>query len=529
VESRQRGSIVPLSLVYNMNAMGQTERYEASLSEDGRYRLLVNAITDYAIYMLDTAGYITSWNAGAERFKGYAESEIIGEHFSVFYTKEDQRAAMPERALNHASRDGTFESEGWRVRKDGSRFWAHVVIDPIRNHSGELAGFAKVTRDLTERKRAEMLVKQSESQFRLLIDGVTDYAIYLLDPNGYVISWNTGAAKIKGYRDDEVIGQHFSLFYTQQDRDDNEPARTLETAAREGRFADEAWRQRKDGSVFWASVVVDAIRNDDGGIIGFAKVTRDMTEPRQAQLALEHAREAIFQSQKLEAIGQLTGGVAHDFNNILAAVMGGLEIVLRRLPETPNVTPLLQGAVQAAQRGLSLTRHMIAFGRRQDLRPETIVLQTLLRSMTDLIQETLGSAVELEMHFPEADVECFVDVDQLELALMNLVMNAADATPPGGSAIISLLAQSFGDGDPIGLAAGPYVCLAVTDTGEGMDTATLSRAVEPFFSTRGVGKGTGLGLSMVHGFAEQSGGKFVLRSRKGEGTAAEIWLPAVAV
>jgi PAS domain S-box-containing protein len=485
----------------------------------------VNAITDYAIYMLDPAGYITSWNAGAERFKGYTESEIIGEHFSVFYTAEDQHDGLPEQALNAATSDGAFESEGWRVRKDGSRFWAHVIIDPIRNRSGNLTGFAKVTRDLTERKRADMTLKQSDSQLRLLVEGVTDYAIYLLDRDGFVSSWNTGARRIKGYSDDEVIGRHFSLFYSQEDRDRGEPARTLETAAREGRFATEAWRQRKDGSIFWASVVVDPIQADDGSIAGFAKVTRDITETRAARLALERAREVVFQSQKLDAIGQLAGGIAHDFNNILAAVMGGLEIVLRRLPDTPNVTPLLHGAVQAAQRGLSLTRHMIAFGRRQELKPETVALQTLLRSMTDIIQQTLGPAIVLEMKFPEAPLACFVDVDQLELALMNLIMNAADAMQQGGSAIITLIARTFDPGDRADLGPGRYICLSVTDTGEGMDDSTLSRAIEPFFSTRGIGKGSGLGLSMVHGFAQQSGGKLVLKSRKGEGTIAEIWLP----
>jgi signal transduction histidine kinase len=205
--------------------------------------------------------------------------------------------------------------------------------------------------------------------------------------------------------------------------------------------------------------------------------------------------------------------------------MGGLEIVLRRLPDTPNVTPLLHGAVQAAQRGLSLTRHMIAFGRRQELKPETVALQTLLRSMSDIIQQTLGPAIVLEMKFPEAPLACFVDVDQLELALMNLIMNAADAMQQGGSAIITLIARTFDPGDRADLGPGRYICLSVTDTGEGMDDSTLSRAIEPFFSTRGIGKGSGLGLSMVHGFAQQSGGKLVLKSRKGEGTIAEIWLP----
>jgi signal transduction histidine kinase len=228
----------------------------------------------------------------------------------------------------------------------------------------------------------------------------------------------------------------------------------------------------------------------------------------------------------MEAIGQLTGGVAHDFNNILAAVLGGLEIVLRRLPETPNITPLLQGAVQSAQRGVSLTQRMMAFGRRQDLQPETIVLQTLLRSMTDIIIQTLGTGITLDTDYAEEPATIHVDADQLELAVINLLMNARDSMARGGSVRIALSVHTIDSSEPMGFRLGRYVCLAVADSGEGMDEGTFARAMEPFFSTRGIGKGTGLGLSMVHGFAEQSGGKLVLKSRKGAGTTAEIWLPA---
>jgi PAS domain S-box-containing protein len=508
-----------------MRVMRQIERFEASLTEEGHYRLLVDAITDYAIYMLDKDGRITSWNTGAQRLKGYGVSEILGEHVSIFYTEEDRRDGRPERSLEASARDGTFETEGWRIRKDGSRFWAHVIIDPIRDQAGELVGFAKVTRDLTERKRSESLLRQSESQFRLLVQGATDNAVYLVDPDGRVSNWNAGAQKIKGYLADEIVGLHFSLFYTQQDRDKGEPARTLEIAAREGRFEAEAWRVRKDGSHFWASVVVDAIRNDDGSIIGFAKVTRDLTEAEGRQHAVERASDAIFQSQKMEAIGQLTGGVAHDFNNILTAVLGGVELVLRRLPENPNITPLLQGAIESAQRGVSLTRRMMAFGRRQDLKPELIVLQTLIQSMMDVIQQTLGSEISIDTNFPETPVATHVDVDQLELAVINLIMNARDSMPDGGSAVITILPESTDTTDVINACAGRFVCLSVADTGEGMDGTVLSRAMEPFFSTKGIGKGTGLGLSIVYGFAEQSGGKLVLKSRTREGTVAEMWLP----
>jgi PAS domain S-box-containing protein len=246
--------------------------------EEMRFRLLIDAVVDYAIYMIDPDGIITSWNAGAKRFKGYEEKEILGQHFSRFYTEEDRSAGLPQRALDTAIREGRFEGEGWRVRKDGTHFWCHVVIDPIRDPAGNLLGFAKITRDLTDRKMAEETLKQSEQQFRLLVQSVTDYAIYMLAPDGRLTNWNQGAQRIKGYRPEEVIGQHFSLFYTPEDREAGEPQRALETAMREGRFENRAWRVRKDGTRFFAHVVVDPIWGDTGTLLGFAKITRDITE-----------------------------------------------------------------------------------------------------------------------------------------------------------------------------------------------------------------------------------------------------------
>ena len=263
--------------------MERADRYLSSLSEEGRYRLLVEAVTDYAIYLLDPSGIITTWNPGAQRIKGYTAHEIIGQHFSRFYTEEDRKLGLPARALQTAEREGKFEAEGWRVRKDGSRFWAYVIIDPIRAPSGEIIGFAKITRDLTERKVAEQVLHQSEEQFRLLVQGVSDYAIYLLDPEGRVTNWNLGAQRIKGYLPNEIIGQHFSRFYTDEDRAAEVPREALETVRRTGRFEREGWRVRKDGSRFWAHVIIDAIRDDGGEIIGYAKITRDITERKEAQ------------------------------------------------------------------------------------------------------------------------------------------------------------------------------------------------------------------------------------------------------
>jgi PAS domain S-box-containing protein len=486
--------------------------------------MLVEAVTDYAIYMLDPSGIVTSWNPGARRFKGYEESEIIGEHFSRFYTEEDRKTELPQRALETAEREGKFESEGWRVRKDGSRFWAYVIIDPIRDSDGKLVGFAKVTRDLTERRAAEAELRRSQEQFRLLVQGVTDYAIYLLSPDGMVASWNAGAERIKGYKPDEIIGQHFSVFYTEEDRVTGLPAIALETARRDGRFEREGLRIRKDGTKFLANVVIDAIRDGEGMLIGFAKITRDITERKRAEETLERTREALVQSQKMEAIGHLTGGVAHDFNNLLMAIQGSLELLKRRLPSGDNqMQQLLDNALQGTQRGASLTQRMLAFARRQELKLQTVNVTELISGMTEMLQRSLGAAVQIETHFSLGLPKVSADANQLELAILNLTMNARDAMPDGSSIVISARERNV-QNEP-GLKPGRYVCVAVKDTGVGMDEQTLRRATEPFYTTKGVGKGTGLGLSMVLGMTEQTGGKLYLKSKPGEGTTAELCLP----
>ncbi|MCL9800306.1 PAS domain-containing sensor histidine kinase [Pseudomonas sp. AKS31] len=502
-----------------------SEKNKTAAIEEMRFRLLIDAVVDYAIYMIDPDGIITSWNSGAKRFKGYEEAEILGEHFSRFYTADDRAAGLPQRALDTAIREGRFEGEGWRVRKDGTNFWSHVVIDPIIDPSGKLLGYAKITRDLTDRKMAEETLKQSEQQFRLLVQGVTDYAIYMLSPEGRVSNWNQGAQRIKGYLPEEIIGQHFSIFYTPEDRELGEPQRALEIATREGRFENKSWRMRKDGTRFLAHVVVDAIRGDTGTLLGFAKITRDITEAHQAQQALEKTREALFQAQKMQAIGQLSGGVAHDFNNLLTVILGNLEIVHKRVGDDPKISRLLENATQGALRGVSLTQRMLAFARRQELKTESVDIAQLVQGITGLLRSSLGPGIRVDTQFPDDLEPVLADTNQLELALLNLATNARDAMPDGGTVSITAEPQVVLELGHSDLLAGRYVCLSVIDTGEGMDEHTLASARDPFFTTKGLGKGTGLGLSMVHGFMEQLGGRFVLKSEKAQGTTAELWIP----
>ena len=424
-----------------------------AVATDDIFRLLVGAVTDYAIYMLDPAGNVVSWNAGAQRFKGYAPQEILGRHFSLFYTDEDNRAGLPRQVLETAERAGKFEGEGWRRRKDGTRFWAHIVVDPIRSPSGELLGFAKVTRDLTERRAAEQALRASQEEFALLVQSVTDYAIYMLDPQGNVATWNAGAQRIKGYTAEEIIGTHFSRFYTEEDRAAGEPGRALMTAEREGRFEKEGWRQRKDGTRFLAHVVIDLIRSSDGTIRGFAKITRDITERRETERKLQQAREALFQSQKMDAIGQLTGGVAHDFNNLLSAIIGSLELVQPRVGGDPRVLPLISNALAAAQRGATLTKRMLAFARRQELQAEPTDIRLLISGMAELLHRSLGSGIDVTIRHTSAIGMVMVDRNQLEMAVLNLAVNARDAMPCGGPLVLDAREEMLATGNRLGLGA----------------------------------------------------------------------------
>ena len=466
---------------------------EASQMPDGgnRFELLVQNITDYAIFMLDLEGRVTSWNAGAQRIKGYAPSEIIGEHFSRFYTREDLGREIPRIALETAAREGRFEAEGWRLRKDGHRFWANVVIDAIRDEAGALIGFAKITRDLTERRAADDELRRSEQRFRMLVQSVTDYAIYMLDEHGHVSSWNTGAERFKGYLEQEIVGQHFSIFYAEEDRDAGRPAIALETARRDGRFESEGWRVRKDGSRFWASAMIDAIRDERGTLVGFAKVTRDLTEKR----AIE---DQLRQAQKMEAVGQLTGGLAHDFNNLLTGISGSLEMMQIRIAQgrTNEFDRYFIAAQGAVKRAAALTHRLLAFSRRQTLDPKPTNVNMLLHALEELVRRTMGPGITVEVVGASGLWPTLVDANQLENAILNLCINARDAMPDGGTLTIETQNKWFDEraARKQDLPVGQYVSVCVTDTGTGMTPDVIAKAFDPFFTTKPLGEGTGLGL-----------------------------------
>jgi PAS domain S-box-containing protein len=486
--------------------------------EGRRIRLLLDAITDYAVFMLDTDGAVISWNAGAARAKGYSASEILGRHFSKFYSDEDRAAGLPALALATAEREGRFEAEGWRVRKDGSRIWAHDIMDPVRDETGTLIGFAAITRDVTERKKARDALREREECFRRLVHGVTDYAIYMLDPDGHVTNWNVGAERIKGYTETEIVGRHFSDFYTPEERAAGVPQRALDTAAREGCYSNEGWRVRKDGSRFFASVVIDPIRDESGRLLGFAKITRDISERKAAEEALEKARAEAHEAQKMAAIAQLSSGIAHDFNNLLTVVMGNLDMLKRAGDE--RRPRLIENALNAVEQARRLTGKLLAFSRRQTLFPEPVDLKTMIAGMDDMLAQSLRGDILLEMDLPDGIWPVEVDPTQLQIALINIAVNARDAMPKGGSFRIKIENTVLRNGQ-----MQESVGISLTDTGVGIPPDTLSQVFEPFFTTKEVGKGTGLGLAQVYGFAQQSGGSVGIRSEVGRGTTITLYLP----
>jgi PAS domain S-box-containing protein len=501
----------------------QRAAQQALVESERRFRYLVEGVVDYAIYMLDVNGVVTNWNRGAQRIKGYDANEIVGRHFGAFYTPEDRAAGRPAVALVTAKAEGRFEGEGWRLRKDGSRFWASVVIDPIHDDQGQLIGYAKITRDISERKAAEEALAQSERQFRMLVEGVVDYAIYMLDPNGIITNWNAGAEKIKGYSASEIVGQHFSKFYTPEDRAAGLPVQNLHRAATERRFEAEAWRVRKDGTLFWANVVIDPIRDETGRLVGYAKITRDITDKKRVQAELDEARERIAHNQKMEALGQLTGGVAHDFNNLLMVVSGQAHLLRNKVGDDPKAHRALDAIETSALRGQDLTRHLLSFARRQRLQTTIAPLAERMSGVHELVATSLPANIELKLDISDDLWPVEVDQGELDLAILNLAVNARDAMPTGGRLTIS--ARNTTQTGTVSDLFGDFVEIEITDTGTGIAPDIMAKIFEPFFTTKDVDKGTGLGLSHVYGFAQQAGGDVQVDSILGKGTRFSILLP----
>ncbi|MCP3400668.1 PAS domain-containing sensor histidine kinase [Bradyrhizobium sp. CCGB20] len=361
---------------------------------------------------------------------------------------------------------------------------------------------------------------ESERSFRLLVEGVADYALYMLDPTGIITSWNIGGERIKGYAPEEILGQHFSRFYTETDRANGKPARALGIARDHGRYEEEGWRVRKDGTFFWASVIIDPIY-EHGSLVGFAKITRDITERRNSQLKLEAMQRQLAESQKFDALGQLTGGVAHDFNNLLMIISGSLHILKKGDDDEAKLQRAMSAIETATKRGAALTSQLLTFARRQSVNPQAIRFGDRIEAIREVLQAGVGSAVHLAFDIDREVWSVKADVSELETGLLNLVINARDAMPDGGTVTVG--ARNVVLDDP--LHSGEFVAITVADTGIGIPSDVVDKIFEPFFTTKPVGKGTGLGLSQVHGFAHQAGGTVKVASELGKGTTFTILLP----
>ena len=361
---------------------------------------------------------------------------------------------------------------------------------------------------------------EADQSFRVLVEGLVDYALSMLDPAGVITSWNSGGQRIKGYSSKEIIGQHFSRFYPEPDRVDGKPARALQIARDQGRYEEEGWRVRKDGTFFWASVVINAI-HENGKLVGFANITRDISDRREAQLNLEQMQKQLSESQKLEALGQLTGGVAHDFNNLLMIISGSLHALKRGAGNDLKMLRAVSAIEGATKRGAGLTGQLLTFSRRQSVNPEPINLAKRIDAIRQVLDTGAGRAVRLAYEIDASVWPVTVDVVELETALVNLVINARDALPSGGAITISARNRTLTGAQ----TSGDFVEIGVEDTGLGVAPEILSKIFDPFFTTKPVGKGTGLGLSQVHGFAHQAGGTVVVQSELGKGTRVAILLP----
>jgi two-component system, cell cycle sensor histidine kinase and response regulator CckA len=605
-------------------------------------RLILEGVKSHAIFMLDAAGNIATWNPGAERIKGYTAEEIMGQHFSRFYTPPDIASGKPQRDLQIAVAEGSFEEEALRVRKDGSVFWAIVTITPLYDHGPEPIGFIKVARDITDRKKVQEALRVSEDRFHLLVDGVTDYAILMLDPEGTILTWSKGAERIDGYTAEEIVGRHYSCLFAPELIAEGRPAQELEKASVEGIVDIEGWRIRKNGSRFWVNGTLAALYDEDHRVRGFGKITRDLTAKRRndelLQSVLNHTLDGILsidergtismmnragerlfgrsgyevigqnikilmpepyhsehdgylanyqrtgeakiigigrevqglrkdgstfpldlavtefqldnqryfvgivrdvsekkkleaqlhQSQKMEAFGQLAGGVAHDFNNLLTVISGYSDLLLTKLPAHDPKRKMVDQIHRAAERAGALTRQLLAFSRRQFLEPKVLDLNVIVTDLEKMMRRLIGEDVQFTTVLAPGVSAVKVDAGQIEQVIMNLAVNARDAMPQGGKITIETseieLDESYTTTHQE-TRPGRFVMLAISDTGCGMTPEVKARIFEPFFTTKSVGEGTGLGLAVVHGIVKQSGGNIDVYSEVGVGTTFRIYLP----
>jgi PAS domain S-box-containing protein len=507
-------------------------RRETALRQsEERYRLLVEGVQDYSIFMLDPNGRILTWSEGGRRLSGYTSEEIIGKHFSAFYTANDLVGKKPEIELETARRVGKYEEEGWRVKKNGSLFYAHIVLTPLFNSQNVHIGFSKVTKDLTERTKEEAILRQSEERYRLLVEQVTDYAIFMLDEKGRIVSWNEGAKRIKGYTAEEVLGKYFSIFYPEEDIINGKPALELRVGRSEGKYEEEGWRLRKDGTRFWANVVITAVYNDDGILIGFSKVTRDLTERKKAEQVIRQSSEKYRQiAEAMEVINveltrtnseleQFTSIVSHDLKEPLRTVTSFLHLIDKRLDSgnKEDIRTYVGKSILAAGRMKDLIDNLLNYSQvsKGQISSEQLSLSELFEQVIQNLRGTID-ATDATILIENNGVE-MINGDRLQLAQLfqNLITNAVKFTVGKKPVVKVNVHEENGT-----------VQFSVTDNGIGMDPGSVNKIFEAFrrlHSARDI-PGVGMGLAICKKVVERHNGRIWVESQPGKGSTFYLTL-----
>jgi PAS domain S-box-containing protein len=481
---------------------------------------LVSEVTDFAVFSLDLEGVCRAWEPMSRNYRHTPIENLIGVSLDKYIPREEREAGSYEKLLARARKHGVAENEGWRRRWDGIYSWMRIRIAKQLGANGEHIGYLGVVNDASRQRDAAREANSNDEAFRAMVHGIRGHAIYMLDTMGRISNWNAGAEQIKGYTAEEAIGRHFSIFYTEEDMGRNLPQQALEQARVAGRFRDEGWRVRKDGTRFRAEVNIHAVHDDEKRVIGFGKVTRDISEQYEAQQDLMKTQQALDQSEKLRSLGELTGGIAHDFNNLLTVVRGSAELLRSKTLPPEKRDRHVEAIVETADRAAELTSQLLSFARQQPLQPKQIDFNALISGMTALLKRSLGGGVSI-LNTPGSNLwNVKADPTQLENLILNAAINARDAM--GGSGALTLTTANVRG------EHGEEVCLSISDTGCGMSPDVIARAFEPFFTTKGPGKGTGLGLSQAYGFAAQSGGRLEIASEVGRGTTLSLYLPRAA-
>ena len=519
----EKGTLTGYSCLLRDTSERKKNELELRASEE-RFRLMVEGVKEYAIFMLDPTGHIISWNDGAKRLKGYNSNEIIGKHFSIFYTAEDLDTKKPERELKIAIATGKYEEEGWRIRKNGSLFWANIVITALFNEQNKHIGFSKVTRDLTERRDNDEQLRQSEERYRALVEQLNDYGILMLDEKGRIVSWNEGAKRINGYTAEEIIGKYFSIFYPEEDLINGKPTHELKVARAEGKYEEEGWRLRKDGSRFWASVVITAVYNNRGTHIGYSKVTRDLTERKEAERALRESYERYRQlaeelkiantelqyaNQELE---QFTSIVSHDLQEPVRTIKSFLQLIDMKLGQQQyeNLKTYIDKSINAANRMRELIQNLLHYSQ---LNKTDVVVQKI--SVLDVVNEALQN-LKTAVDVSRAQITIENEVEEVEgdrvqlvQVIQNLLSNALKFTNEENPKVLIRCREEDG-----------HVRFSVTDNGIGIAEADQAKVFEIFrrLHTKKDYPGTGIGLAICKKIVDRHRGRIWPESEPGKGT-----------